>query len=196
MRFEPLKQGQSIPLTSEYDIQLIVQDDLADILVMLENPKVTEYLFFAPAPESLYRGFFQPIIDDTQVAVNEGRWPEHPTVIIRDKSGRYMGMGGLTQVMLLEGNFEVGHQLPEHAWGKGIATAVCKTLTQLAFESLNAHKVAADCYAGNVGSYKTLEKCGYQQEGRSVDYYKLENGFDDRLYYGLSAADYERLVSK
>ncbi|MGF1701234.1 GNAT family N-acetyltransferase [Photobacterium makurazakiensis] len=196
MLFDELLEGKSLALTSEYSIKLITPDDLADILAMLENPKVTEFLFFAPAPEELYRAFFEPIIEDTQSAIAEERWPEHPTVIISDKNGRYMGMGGLTQVMLLEGNFEVGYQLPEHAWGKGIATAICKALTQLAFSMLNAHKVTADCYASNVGSYKTLEKCGFEQEGRLKNYYKYDGGFDDRLFYGLCLDSYLKLFSE
>lgn len=69
----------------------------------------------------------------------------------------------------------------------------CQMMTELGFTELDAHKVSADCYAENVGSYKTLEKCGFVQEGRQKDYYKLEHGFDDKLYYGITAEQFSAL---
>ncbi|MGF1689000.1 GNAT family N-acetyltransferase [Photobacterium japonica] len=191
--FDALRQGHAISLTDDYNMALIRPADMADILVMLDNPNVAQYLFFAPAPEALYHGFFGPIIEDTEMAITEDRWPEHPTVIVRDQQGRYMGMGGLAQVMLLPGNMEVGYQLSEHAWGKGIATAVCRTLTQLAFTTLDVHKLTADCYGQNIGSYKTMEKCGFRAEGRLTGYYKVAGGVDDRLFYGMAAAEFANL---
>lgn len=191
--FTLLKQGRTIPLGTEYTVRLIRSDDVNDLIAMLDNPNVAEYLFFAPAPEEVYRAYFESMITDTEESIATATWPESPTVIVRDQQGRFMGMGGLAQVLMLEGNYDVGYQLPEYAWGKGIATVLCHFLTTLGFEALGAHKLAADCYSRNVGSYKTLEKCGYLKEGCSPAYYKLENGFDDRLYYGLSQADYHNL---
>ncbi|MGF1725638.1 GNAT family N-acetyltransferase [Photobacterium nomapromontoriensis] len=196
MKFQDLQQGQAMALAPNISFTLIRESDMADIIQMLANPKVTEYLFFAPAPVEVYRSYFDPIIEATAVAIDEQRWPENPTVVVRDQAGHFMGMGGLVQVMLLEGNFEVGYQLPEHAWGQGIATAICQVLTELAFTVLSAHKVTADCYSSNVGSYKTLEKCGYSVEGQSTHYYKLENGFADRLYLGLTVSEFQNKQQK
>ncbi|WP_299689352.1 GNAT family protein [uncultured Vibrio sp.] len=191
MSFSLFKQGQAVPLSDTLTIQLITQDDLKDIVAMLDNPNVAKYLFFAPAPIELYEGFFNPIIENTQQSVAKGEWPENPTAIIRDLDGRYMGMTGLPGVMFMQGNFEVGYQLAEHAWRQGIATLACAFMTKLAFVELDAHKVTADCYLGNVGSYKTMEKCGYILEGTQKDYYKVESGFDDRVLYGITKAQFE-----
>ncbi|MDF5286056.1 N-acetyltransferase, partial [Vibrio parahaemolyticus] len=38
-----------------------------------------------------------------------------------------------------------------------------------------------------------LEKNGFTQEGRQKDYYKLEQGFDDKLYYGMAAEQFASL---
>ncbi|MGF1690126.1 GNAT family N-acetyltransferase [Photobacterium kagoshimensis] len=185
-----LKTGLPVALTPTLNISLIAQNDLPDIIDMLGNPAVNEFLFFAPAPIDVYEGFFGPIIEETQNAIATGEWPEHLTIVIRDTSGTYMGMAGLPSVMFLEGNFELGYQLAEHAWGQGIATQAAQYLTALAFNELGAHKVTADCYASNAGSYKTLEKCGFNREGCQKDYYKVENGFDDLLHYGMTKADF------
>lgn len=195
-QYQLLKQGHSYQLSETLSVQLIRQSDLADIIKMLENPNVNQYLFFAPSPVEVYEAFFNPIIDNTQQAIKENNWPDSPTFILRDKEGAYMGMIGITPAMMLAGNFEVGHQLPEHAWGKGIGTLGCQFATTLAFEQLGAHKVSADCYASNFGSARVLEKTGFILEGRQQDYYRLEGGFDDRLWFGMTASQFKEQFRK
>jgi|TARA_Y100001956_G_scaffold22540_2_gene22188 RimJ/RimL family protein N-acetyltransferase len=193
MSYQTLKQGQATPFNESLNIQLIQASDLKDIIEMLNDGKVNQYLFFAPADNSLYEGFFGPIIENTAQAIKDGVWPDSPTFVIRDQQGQYMGMCAVTSVMFLAGNYEVGYQLPVCAWGKGVATRACQMMTEIGFTELNAHKVSADCYASNLGSYKTLEKCGFIQEGRQKDYYKLEQGFDDKLYYGMTVEQFSSL---
>ncbi|GEM78845.1 GNAT family N-acetyltransferase [Vibrio superstes] len=186
MSIHPFLKGERVALTAQLTIQLIQKPDLQDIIAMLDNPKVAEYLFFAPAPAEMYEGYFGPMIEGTEQALKEKSYPDNIIGVIRDTDGQFMGMAAVTSVMFLEGNHEVGYQLPEHAWGQGIATKACQFLTQLAFNALGAHKLCADCYAGNVGSYRALEKSGLVREGLQKDYYKLETGFDDRLHYGMT----------
>lgn len=193
MSYQKLKQGEAIPFNESLTIQLIQGSDLQDIIEMLNDDKVNQYLFFAPADNSLYEGFFGPIIENTAQAIKEGVWPDSPTFVIRGQQGQYMGMCAVTAVMFLTGNYEVGYQLPTCAWGKGVATRACQMMTEIGFTELNAHKVSADCYASNAGSYKTLEKNGFIQEGRQKDYYKREHGFDDKLYYGMTAEQFASL---
>ncbi|ELB2892473.1 GNAT family N-acetyltransferase [Vibrio alginolyticus] len=193
MSYQKLKQGEAIPFNESLTIQLIQGSDLQDIIEMLNDDKVNQYLFFAPADNSLYGGFFGPIIENTAQAIKEGVWPDSPTFVIRGQQGQYMGMCAVTAMMFLTGNYEVGYQLPTCAWGKGVATRACQMMTEIGFTELNAHKVSADCYASNAGSYKTLEKNGFTQEGRQKDYYKREQGFDDKLYYGMTAEQFASL---
>ncbi len=181
-----LKLGNSVPFFDNLFLSLLKQQDLQDIIEMLGDPKVNEYLFFAPAPVEVYQDYFNPIIEEIAAAIDAKQWSTKVVIVVRDEQGAFMGMGGLDSVMLHEGNFEVGYQLPQQAWHRGIASSCALLLTQLAFEELGAHKVTADCYAGNVGSYKTLEKVGYRQEGVQQDYYKVADHFEDRLLYGMT----------
>lgn len=193
MRYNTLRTGKSIPLTDKYKILLISKKDIADIIETLHNPNVTEYLYFAPSPDEVYIEFFNPLVENTESAVKEGIWPDNPTMIIRGKDGKYFGMGGLNSVAMLEGNYEVGYQLPEHAWGKGIGTAICGFLTKFAFDVLSAHKICADCYSGNAGSVRVLEKNNFNLEGRQKDYYKLGGKYDDRLLFGINLNQYSSI---
>lgn len=186
-----IKQGKAIPFSDKLTIALIKPSDLVDIIEMLNDNRVNQYLFFAPADNSLYEGFFGPIIENTQEAIKQQQWPESPTFVIRDTDGKYMGMTAITPVMFLQGNFEVGYQLPAYAWGQGIATQACQMMTEIGFTQLNAHKISADCYGQNVGSYKTMEKCGFTFEGRQLDYFKTDQGFDDKVYYGITAKQFK-----
>ncbi|WP_434362754.1 GNAT family N-acetyltransferase [Parasalinivibrio latis] len=190
---DALKLGQSVPFESEYTLSFICQSDLADIIETLHDEKVITFLHFAPSPDSLYEAYFQPIIDNTASQIECGEWPDTPTFTIRDIDGKYMGMTGLQPVVFLEGNYEIGYQFARHAWGKGLATAACRFATAFAFEKLHAHKVTADCYAGNTGSSRVLEKAGFRCEGAQKGYYRIHKGFDDRLIYGMTGEQFAML---
>ena len=189
-KYTELKQGNAVAFGDDLTIALIQPSDLIDIIAMLNDERVNQYLFFAPADNSFYEGYFNPLIESTQHAIESGNWAESLVFVIRDSAGKYMGMTAVTSVMFLTGNYEVGYQLPYHAWRQGIATRACQLMVDIGFHQLGAHKISADCYASNVGSYKTLEKCGFVAEGCQKDYYKTEHGFDDKLYYGLTQADF------
>ncbi len=74
MSYQKLKQGEAIPFNESLTIQLIQGSDLQDIIEMLNDDKVNQYLFFAPADNSLYEGFFGPIIENTAQAIKDGVW--------------------------------------------------------------------------------------------------------------------------
>ncbi|WP_087016404.1 GNAT family N-acetyltransferase [Thaumasiovibrio subtropicus] len=193
MQYSAIKQGERVAFLNDMTIGLIQPSDLVDIITMLDDEAVTEYLFFAPAPIEVYEGYFNPIIEDTKEALDAERWPSNPTFVVRDNQNKFLGMAGIAGVALLAGNFEVGYQLPQASWGKGLGTALCQFATQLVFEHLNGHKVAADCYASNVGSYRVMEKVGYVKEGTQVGYYLRNDKLEDRVIYGMTLAQFRAL---
>ena len=179
------KPDSTFRILDKYTMKLICKEDMEDVIKMLENPNVIKFLYFAPNPPEVFHAYFDPIIEDNEKALEEGRWPSNPTYIIRDDNGHFVGEVAIHEVMFLKGNFDVGYQLPECAWGKGIATAACKVVTELGFNVLGAHKLTADCYGGNIGSRRVLEKSGFTIEGTHTKYYKLDTGdFDDKILFG------------
>lgn len=60
---------------------------------------------------------------------------------------------------------ELGYWLGEAYWGRGIATAACRALTEYAFEQHRLRRIESAVYAPNVASQRVLEKCGYRCEG-------------------------------
>jgi len=192
-KIEDFKHGKSVSLLDDVTARLIRAADMSDIHEMLGDDRVTTYLFFAPAPPEVYDGFFGPIIEETAQALEKGEAPANIVGVLRDGDGKFLGNIGLTPVALHDGNYELGYQLAHAAWGRGLATAGCRFLAQLAFEGFGAHKIAADCYMGNVGSWRVMEKCGFAREGVQKSYYKTDNGFDDRVLYGLTRDEFRAL---
>ena len=88
------------------------------------------------------------------------------------------------------GNFELGYQIAYSSWGNGLATAGSRLLTATAFEEMDAHKVIADFYSDNIGSERVLQKVGFVKEGQLKDYYKMEDGFNDKVIYGMTLVEW------
>eukprot|EP00656_Telonema_subtile_P012040 TRINITY_DN16037_c0_g1_i1.p1 TRINITY_DN16037_c0_g1~~TRINITY_DN16037_c0_g1_i1.p1 ORF type:complete len:164 (+),score=23.27 TRINITY_DN16037_c0_g1_i1:144-635(+) len=162
---------------------------------MLQDPTVTKFLYWAPQTTEVFATFFNPVAEEIATARSNGKPPEKIVLVIRETiSRKFAGNAGLNSVDFCPGNYEVGYQLEEHAWGKGLATAAAKALTAIGFDELGAHKIEADLHASNVGSARVLEKAGFVKEGLLRGYYKVEGGFEDRGLYGLTVAQYRALA--
>ncbi|MGI9276650.1 MAG: GNAT family N-acetyltransferase [Endozoicomonas sp.] len=184
---ETLLKGQAFPLDDQYQLSLLLPGDIDDIITMLGDERVTEFLWFAPAPESFYRDYFNPMAEQN-VAALEGEGEPAMTMVIRCRtSGEFAGMAAIVPMGMIPGVYEIGYQLPFHTWGKGLATRISQLLIRFGFETLEAHKITADCYASNIGSQKVMQKVGMVKEGHQKDFYPYKGGFDDRLHYGISS---------
>ncbi|HEX9543935.1 MAG TPA: GNAT family N-acetyltransferase [Pyrinomonadaceae bacterium] len=101
------------------------------------------------------------------------RWLQHITAespetnFAIDVNGEAVGGIGLVlQADVERCSAEVGYWLSEQYWGRGIATAALKAITEYAFKQLNLTRVFAVPYARNDASIRVLEKAGYTCEGR------------------------------
>lgn len=211
-----LQLNDCISLTAEYEAMLIGHSDIPDIILMLKDPRVQEFLFFCPSPDEVYEGYFTPLVDcaaafRAQAADSPestgvvGPVPESIVLVVREKkTGEFAGNCGVMtpMAMFCPGNVDVGYQFNASAWGKGLATACTRLLLYLAFEELGAHKVSADLYSRNVGSARVLEKAGFVQEGQLTDFYKLKEidgelgspgQFDDKILFGVTLRQYRAL---
>lgn len=59
---------------------------------------------------------------------------------------------------------DAGYLLNPAYWGRGIATAAVKTLTDLAYSGTNLHRVQATIYSPNFASARVAKKSGYTRE--------------------------------
>jgi ribosomal-protein-alanine N-acetyltransferase len=82
-----------------------------------------------------------------------------------EHQGRLVGGVGITlQQGWREHLGEIGYWVGEEYWGKGIATAALKRMTDCAFTVLQLRKLYAPVLAPNVASMRVLVKSGYTRE--------------------------------
>ena len=60
---------------------------------------------------------------------------------------------------------ELGYWVGEEHWGKGLATAAAREMTDYCFGALKLHRVWATPFTRNVASIRVLEKLGFRHEG-------------------------------
>ena len=184
---QSLLQGTPVSLDDNHQLTLLLESDIEDIVTMLNDGQVTEFLWFAPSPDSFYRDYFMPMAERNAQAMSGDGEPFFTLVIRNKTTNAFAGMAALVPMGMIPGVYEVGYQLPVASWGKGLATKACCLLVDFAFDKLSAHKVTADCYASNKGSARVLEKAGMKREGRQKAFYPYNGGFDDRLHYGIES---------
>lgn len=98
--------------------------------------------------------------------------------------------GGLG-VMLRSGNerrtAEVGYWLGESLWGRGIGPEALRLVTAYAASTFDVARLEAFVMVGNTRSTRTLEKAGFQLEGRFRRSFLKDGVLHDQCCYGWIA---------
>ncbi|GAA5186695.1 GNAT family N-acetyltransferase [Ferrimonas gelatinilytica] len=191
MTLHTLLNGDRLPLSGQYTLELLKPSDMPAICSMLADEQVNRHLFFAPASEQLYYDYFLPQFQAMDDAIEQRQPSQGPLMVaIRDGANTFAGMAVLTPTEGQPGQFSIGYQLPAAHWGLGLATAVCRLLTRFAFIHLGAQKVQADLYDTHTASKRVLEKSGY---GRSHKVYgHFEQGQVDQSWFAQTRAQFLR----
>ncbi|MDK2818588.1 MAG: GNAT family N-acetyltransferase [Spirochaetota bacterium] len=159
-------------------------DNLADIIEILSNTKVCEYLFFAPCPKEHLEDYFLPKIHKIQDQLKEQRLPNTHLFVIK-KDDRVVGYCGIDAIAYSSNNYTIGYTIDEPFWGQGLGTIVGEFLVYYAFEVLKARKLTGDCFEQNIGSAKIMKNLGFKLEGVVRDLYKKNNIYCNNLLFGL-----------
>jgi RimJ/RimL family protein N-acetyltransferase len=84
---------------------------------------------------------------------------------------------------------EIGYWLGRAFWGRGLATAAVRGLTDYAFATHALTRVYALPFADNAASVRVLEKAGYQFEGRLRRASVKDGQVRDQLLYAITDED-------
>lgn len=169
---------------------------LPKIVKMLKKESVCEWVFFGPNTEEETLEYFTPFVSSMTEAVKNGRQPDSHVFAIK-KDGEFLGECALLAVGYSEGNYIIGYQLDDKYWGKKYGLSSCEFLVNFAFNKLKAYRITGDCMAGNIGSRKIMEKCGFKLEGRQRNHWNKNGKLHDNLLFGLlkeefSAANFDK----
>ena len=107
----------------------------------------------------------------------------HFAIASADEAIGYIGLGLQTDVF--RRSAEIGYWLGEPFWGRGIATAALRALTEYAFANYNLIRLFAYVYDWNPASVRVLEKAGYVFEGRLRKSATKDGQTVDQLLYAI-----------
>lgn len=79
---------------------------------------------------------------------------------------------------------EVGYWVGVDHWGMGYCTEALSTLMAFAETHFHTSRFVGRCLAGNAGSVRVLEKCGFLPEGRQLRHMRMEGRYEDMLLFG------------
>ncbi len=99
--------------------------------------------------------------------------------------GRHVGNIKLGPIHPIHKRADIGTVIGERSqWGHGLAAEAIAAVTRHAFERLGLHRVAAGCYASNVGSLSAYRKAGFSLEGTLVGHWLTDGGWEDEILLG------------
>lgn len=85
---------------------------------------------------------------------------------------------------------EIGYWLGEPYWGKGIASAALKLMTNYAFDTLDINRIYTSVFEANHASMKVLNKNGYTKEGILRKAVYKNDVFLDEHRYGILRSEW------
>lgn len=163
-------------------IRKIEASDLVYRVDWMNNPMVYKTMHFVP-PISLEntKKWFESNLN------NNKRFD----AVFEDEKGQLLAFGGLTNIDYTVRKAEFYIFVNPSMQGKGLGTTATKMLCKYGFDVLQLHKIYLYTNGSNIGAKKTYEKVGFVLEGVHRDENIIAEKYEDRLYYGLLAKDFD-----
>jgi len=79
----------------------------------------------------------------------------------------------------------VGYKMDRQENGKGYMTEALAHAIQYMFEQRELHRIEANIMPRNIASQRVVEKLGFEREGLSKSYLKINGVWEDHLRYAL-----------
>ena len=101
--------------------------------------------------------------------------PRHP--------GKVVGLVGLNEIVL--GAFRscfLSYKIDRTLWGRGYGAEAIGAAADWAFRVLKLHRVEANIMPRNLASRRAAEKAGFEEEGLSRRYLKINGVWEDHLH--------------
>lgn len=139
--------------------------------------------------EDINKGFQKPFLQATEETAREfilhSFDEEFQHFAIVNEDDEYLGTISLKRINYRNKNAEYAIVLRKKAQGTGIAQSATLELLNYAFQELKLHKIYLSVLENNVRARKMYERCGFKQEGISVDEVWINNHFENHIWYGI-----------
>lgn len=105
--------------------------------------------------------------------------------LVLQTEGRLIGNCGIRKRHPDATKADIGYELNSRYWGQGYATEAARAMLAFGFQTLELHRIWADCVVENVASAHVLEKIGMQREGRLRERKWMKDRWWDMLVYAI-----------
>lgn len=102
------------------------------------------------------------------------------------RGGRIIGSVALSNIV--RGAFQschLGYRIDEHEQGKGLMTEAVEAVVNHAFQDMHLHRIEANIMPRNQASLRVVRKLGFQNEGVSRKYLKINGKWEDHIHMVL-----------
>ena len=147
--------------TDRLVLKKLSQQDAADIVEAVSDPRVYTMIVSVPANQSLKAT--QSWIQATQDNWKAGS--EFVYKIIFDE--QFQGVVGLRQIEGSE-DYNLGYWLSPQAWGKGYATECSRTLLEHFDAMQSGKKIVSGYFLDNLASGRVVSKLGFVKTGENT----------------------------
>ncbi|WP_456445648.1 GNAT family N-acetyltransferase [Deinococcota bacterium DY0809b] len=151
------------------------EGDLGFLFGLMSDPEVVRFLGFRPVET---REDERAVLERWMRSWTYGRGelPERPpgeslTYLVTTRAQEPLGTLSVSSSRY---GYELAYALARSAWGRGYMPEAVRTLSDWLL-SHGAWRVFATCHVDNVGSQRTLEKAGFEREGRMRRYFTFPN---------------------
>lgn len=165
-------------------IRRLSEEDLKCRVDWMNNPRVYKNMHFTPPIllEKTIEWYRKNLFND-----------KRQDLVFEDDNGQMLAMGGLTGIDYSVRKAEFYIFVNPELLGRGIGTEATKLLCKYGFDVLHLHKIYLFANASNIGASKTYAKVGFKLEGIHRDEMICNEIYEDRLYYGLLASEFEKI---
>lgn len=127
-------------------------------------------------------------IENTYEAFSQGagfRWG----ISLKD-TDTVIGTIGYHSWMKLFSKAEIGYEISRAYWRQGVVSEALSPVLAFGFQQLKLNRIEAFCDDENVGSYRVLEKSGFQHEGTMRGSCVMNGLYRDTRIYALLAREF------
>jgi len=97
-------------------------------------------------------------------------------------------IGNVALSNIVKGPFQscfLGYKLDKDEINKGIITEAIEKVIEIAFTKYQLHRIEANIMPKNICSVRVVEKLGFEYEGLSKKYLRINNVWEDHAHYAL-----------
>ncbi|WP_230728320.1 GNAT family N-acetyltransferase [Flavobacterium sp. EDS] len=141
-------------------IREFLPEEQQTFLNLFKDAEVIQYLPETSAER--YIEMFKELLENYEKG-NLSRW-----AIFDTTNNNFIGMCVARIFVHNSTQIEIGYVLSKEYWGKGIATEVCKAMTQYCFANTNIPEVVAITDLDNSGSQNVLQKSGFERRDNLI----------------------------